>query len=69
VYTVVETPLFQRLADDYWTEEELSAFISFIAANPPDQGGNRTWLSLPKESGSLPPVMSLERSCFSRFAK
>lgn len=34
VYTVVETPLFQRLADYYWTEEELGAFISFIAANP-----------------------------------
>jgi len=34
VYTVVETPLFQRLADDYWTEDERSAFVSFISANP-----------------------------------
>jgi hypothetical protein len=31
VYTVVETPLFQRLADNYWSEEERSAFVSFIA--------------------------------------
>jgi len=34
VYTVVETPLFQRLADDYWTEEERSSFVSFIATHP-----------------------------------
>jgi putative transcriptional regulator len=38
VYTVVETPLFQRLADDYWTEEERSSFVSFIAAHP--EAGN-----------------------------
>ncbi|HEX7183485.1 MAG TPA: transcriptional regulator [Thermoanaerobaculia bacterium] len=47
MYTVVETPLFQRLADDYWTEEERSAFVSFIAAHPeagevvPGSGGVR----------------------------
>jgi len=47
VYTVVETPLFQRLADDYWTEEERSSFVSFIAAHPeagdvvPGSGGVR----------------------------
>jgi hypothetical protein len=47
VYTVVETPLFQRLADDYWTEEERGAFVSFIAAHPeagdvvPGSGGVR----------------------------
>ncbi len=47
MYTVVETPLFQRLADDYWTEEERSSFVSFIAANPetgevvPGSGGVR----------------------------
>jgi hypothetical protein len=47
VYTVVETPLFQRLADDYWTEEERSSFISFIAGHPeagdvvPGSGGVR----------------------------
>ncbi len=34
MYTVVETPLFQRLADNFWTEDERSAFVSFIAANP-----------------------------------
>jgi hypothetical protein len=47
VYTVIETPLFQRLADDYWTEEERSSFVSFIAAHPeagevvPGSGGVR----------------------------
>jgi hypothetical protein len=47
VYTVVETPLFQRLADDYWTEEERSEFVSFIAFHPevgevvPGSGGVR----------------------------
>ncbi len=47
VYTVVETPLFQRLADDYWSEEERSSFVSFIAAHPeagdvvPGSGGVR----------------------------
>jgi len=38
VYTVVETPLFQRLADDHWSEEERSSFVSFIAAHP--EAGN-----------------------------
>jgi hypothetical protein len=47
MYTVVETPLFQRLADEYWTEEERSAFVSYISANPeagevvPGSGGVR----------------------------
>lgn len=47
MYTVVETPLFQRLADGYWTEQERSSFVSFIAANPeagdvvPGSGGVR----------------------------
>jgi hypothetical protein len=47
VYTVVETPLFQQFADDYWTEEERSSFVSYIAANPeagnvvPGSGGIR----------------------------
>lgn len=47
VYTVVETPLFQRLADGHWTEEERSSFVSFIAAHPeagdvvPGSGGVR----------------------------
>ena len=47
MYTVVETPLFQRLADDFWSEEERSAFVSFIAAHPesgdvvPGSGGVR----------------------------
>ncbi|HSK74818.1 MAG TPA: transcriptional regulator [Thermoanaerobaculia bacterium] len=47
MYTVVETPLFQRLADDHWTEEERSSFVYFIAAHPeagevvPGSGGVR----------------------------
>jgi hypothetical protein len=47
MYTVIETPLFQRLAEDHWSEEERSAFVSFIAAHPeagdvvPGSGGVR----------------------------
>lgn len=45
--TVVETPTFVRLAEDWWREEERTAFIDFIAANPevgdvvPESGGLR----------------------------
>ncbi len=31
--TVVETPIFSKLATDYWTEDERAAFASYIAAN------------------------------------
>lgn len=47
MYTVVETPTFSRLAADYWTDEEHSAFVSYIATNPeaghvvPGSGGLR----------------------------
>lgn len=47
MYTVIETPTFSRLAADYWTEEEQSAFTSHIAAHPeagdvvPGSGGVR----------------------------
>jgi hypothetical protein len=47
VYTVVETPLFERLADNCWSEEERRAFVFFIAAHPeagevvPGSGGVR----------------------------
>lgn len=47
MYTVVETPLFQRLADHHWSEDERLAFASFIAAHPeagevvPGSGGVR----------------------------
>ncbi len=47
MYTVIETPTFARLAADYWTEEERSTFISYIAVNPeagdvvPGSGGVR----------------------------
>ena len=32
--TVAETPIFQRYAEEAWSEVERSQFISFIAANP-----------------------------------
>ena len=34
VRTVAETEVFQRYAAQIWNDEELSAFISWIAANP-----------------------------------
>ena len=45
--TVIETPTFSRLSNDYWTEDERGAFASFIAANSeagdvvPGSGGVR----------------------------
>jgi hypothetical protein len=45
--TVVELPLFQRLAADVWDEAEREAFVDFIARNPeagdviPETGGVR----------------------------
>jgi len=32
--TIVETPLFQRLAEDYWTEDERGQFCTWLANNP-----------------------------------
>ena len=32
--TVIETPTFQRTASAFWDEEEIAAFVDFIAANP-----------------------------------
>jgi len=34
VRTVAETPVFQRYAEDVWSEEEREEFINWIAANP-----------------------------------
>jgi len=34
VLTVIETPKFQKLAADLWSEDERLDFISWIAANP-----------------------------------
>jgi hypothetical protein len=45
--TVAEMPLFIRQAADVWTDDERTAFVDFIAANPeegaviPDTGGIR----------------------------
>lgn len=47
MYTVIETPTFQKQSDTLWTEEERLAFIDWIAANPtigdviPAAGGAR----------------------------
>jgi mRNA-degrading endonuclease RelE of RelBE toxin-antitoxin system len=47
MFTVVETPTFSRLAEDYWTEKERNDFVSFVATNPeagdvvPGSGGVR----------------------------
>lgn len=34
MYTVVETPLFQKLVVDVWAVDERTEFINFISANP-----------------------------------
>lgn len=47
MFTVVETPLFQKQWPLYWTEEERSAFAAFLAEHPnagdvvPESGGMR----------------------------
>ncbi len=47
MFTVVETPLFQKQWPLYWTEEERGEFAAFLAANPdagtvvPESGGIR----------------------------
>ena len=45
--TIIETPVFQRLARDVWNEDELNAFKVWLAADPlagdviPGAGGLR----------------------------
>lgn len=34
MHTVSETPIFQKYADEVWSESERSEFINWIAANP-----------------------------------
>ncbi len=47
MYTVVETPTFERLAREWWNDEDRTEFVSFIAGNPtvgdvvPGTGGVR----------------------------
>lgn len=47
MFTVVETPMFSKLAADYWSEDERGEFAAWIAANPevgdvvPGSGGVR----------------------------
>jgi hypothetical protein len=46
VYTVIETPLFQKLWPSYWSEEERGEFAAYIA-------GNASAGDLIKESGGV----------------
>jgi len=47
VLTIVETPTFQRLWPDYWTEDERAEFATWLALSPdagdvvPGSGGVR----------------------------
>lgn len=47
MYTVIETPIFQRYADEIWRPAELQEFILWLANNPlagdviPGAGGLR----------------------------
>ena len=47
MFTVIETPLFQKQWPIYWTEEERGAFAAYISAHPsvgdvvPESGGLR----------------------------
>lgn len=47
MFTVVETPLFQKQWPAYWTEEERGEFAAHLSANPdagdlvPESGGIR----------------------------
>ena len=47
MFTVVETPLFQKLWPVYWSEEERGEFAAFLSSNPeagevvPESGGIR----------------------------
>jgi hypothetical protein len=34
VFTIIETPLFSKLRRDYWDEDELGEFVSWLAGNP-----------------------------------
>ena len=34
MYTVIETPVFQKLVNDVWSQAEREEFIAWIAANP-----------------------------------
>ena len=36
MYTVAETAIFRKYSSDIWSDDELSEFISWIAANPYD---------------------------------
>lgn len=40
MFTVIETPLFQRQWPLYWTEDERGAFATYLAKHP-DAGGVR----------------------------
>jgi hypothetical protein len=47
MFTIIETPAFSKLWPDYWDEDELGEFVSWLAINPeagdviPGSGGCR----------------------------
>jgi hypothetical protein len=47
MFTIIETPTFNKLWRDYWDEDEFGEFVSWLAANPeagdviPGSGGCR----------------------------
>lgn len=47
MYTIIETPTFQKDADSIWSEEERGAFCAWLSTNPdggdviPNSGGCR----------------------------
>lgn len=34
MYTIIETPVFQKYASDIWLDHEREAFVAWIAENP-----------------------------------
>ena len=69
--TIVETPTFQRLWPDYWTEDERGEFASWLALTPdagdlvPGSGGVRKVRRSRKGSGKRGGVRVVY---FNRFA-
>ena len=62
--TVIETPTFQRLAEEFWSDEERLDFVSWIAANAEagdvikGTGGLRKvrWTRAPAWASAVVPV-------------
>ena len=74
--TVVELPLFQRLALDVWDDAEREAFVNFIARNPeagdviPATGGVRKVRCDARAQGNAVAhgLSTSIRTCIRRFS-